>query len=181
MYAASGGRLLYTPSVELVVGRTIRETSLFRSNFFAICWSHQAHVRKDTRLSLLFLYCKWRKAGRSLGTRLCHKHTQKNWTARISLASGISSPVYSILTRYLPAESVWDATSNSPNSIKYVYYPLYIMLYECGLRARTHMKRRVLLMKRSTADMFPNAIQRDTKNKAPILHIWREGNIYLHS
>lgn len=39
------------------------------------------------------------------------------------------------------------------------------------------MKRRVLLMKRSTADMFPNAMQRDTKNKAPILHIWREGTI----
>ena len=31
---------------------------------------HHAHVRKDTRLSPALPYCKRRKAGRGLGTRL---------------------------------------------------------------------------------------------------------------
>ena len=37
-----------------------------------------------------------------------------------------------------------------------------------------YMKRLVFLMKRSIADMFPNTMLRDTKNKAPRLQTGRE-------
>ena len=42
----------------------------FHSENFAICLLHNAQMRKDTRLSPLFLYCKQRKLVRGLGTRL---------------------------------------------------------------------------------------------------------------
>ena len=67
--------------------------SLFVLKIFAIFRLRHAHMRKDTRFSILhafpyckrrkagrglgthaFLYCKRRKAGRGLGTRLTHKH-----------------------------------------------------------------------------------------------------------
>ena len=72
-YVASGGRLLYTPSVELVVGWTMRETSLFRSEFFFFhlsimsCWCEK---RYQALPSFSFPYYKQQEAGQGLGTRL---------------------------------------------------------------------------------------------------------------
>jgi len=43
-YLASRGCLLHTPSVEPEVCWTIRETSLFHLEFFAIYQLHHAHV-----------------------------------------------------------------------------------------------------------------------------------------
>ena len=69
-YLASGRRLSYTPSVERVVGLKYAKRSLLVLQNFAIFRLCHAHVRKDTRLSTAFPYCKRRKAGRGLGTRL---------------------------------------------------------------------------------------------------------------
>ena len=74
MYLASGRRLSYTPSVERVVGlKYVKRTLLVLQNFiFRLC---HAHVRKDTRLSTAFPYCKRRKAGRGLRILLCYYNT----------------------------------------------------------------------------------------------------------
>ena len=48
-YLASGGQLLYALSVEQYV-----KLRFFVLNFLAICQLHHSHIRKDTRLSLLF-------------------------------------------------------------------------------------------------------------------------------
>ena len=69
-YLASGRRLSYTPSVERVVGLKYAKRSLLVLQNFAIFRLRHAHVRKDTRLSTAFPYCKRRKAGRGLGMRL---------------------------------------------------------------------------------------------------------------
>jgi len=53
-YLASGRRLSYTLSVEHVVGWKYVKRSLLVWQIFATCWLRHAHVRKDTRLSLLF-------------------------------------------------------------------------------------------------------------------------------
>ena len=62
MYPASGRRLSYTPSIECVVSWTIHKTQpVYFANFchFPITSSH---MRKDTRLSLLFLNGKLGRA-----------------------------------------------------------------------------------------------------------------------
>jgi len=67
IYLASGGQLLCTLSVELVVHWTIRKTSLFRSGYL----SNTSSSREKRYQALpAFLYCKRWKARRSLGTRL---------------------------------------------------------------------------------------------------------------
>ena len=63
-YVASWGSLLHTPSIELVVGWTIRETfCVFVLNILAICRLRHVHVRKDTRVSLLFRTASDKKLG----------------------------------------------------------------------------------------------------------------------
>ena len=70
MYLASGGRLLYTPSIELVVGWTVCETLLFHSQFFGhLLISSYSHEKRHQALPA-FPYCKRQKAGRGLGVRL---------------------------------------------------------------------------------------------------------------
>ena len=54
MYLASRGRLSYTLSIERVVGEQYTKHSLFVLKIFAIFRLCHAHMRKDTRLSLLF-------------------------------------------------------------------------------------------------------------------------------
>ena len=71
-YLASGRRLSHTPSVERVVGLIYAKQSLLVLQNCAIFRLRHAHVRKDTRLSTAFPYCKRRKAGRGLGTRLSY-------------------------------------------------------------------------------------------------------------
>ena len=74
-YLASGGRLSYTQSVERVVSWTIRETQPVCSENFChfpiTSYSHEKTLPA-------FPYCKWRKTGRGLGTRLnVHKQVNK--------------------------------------------------------------------------------------------------------
>ena len=69
-YLASRRQLSYTPSVERVVGLKYAKRSLLVVQNFAIFRLRHTHVRKDTRLSTAFPYCKRRKAGQGLGTRL---------------------------------------------------------------------------------------------------------------
>ena len=69
-YLASGRQLSYTPSIERVVGLKYVKRSLLVVQNFAIFRLRHTHVRKDTRLSTAFPYCKRQKAGRGLGTRL---------------------------------------------------------------------------------------------------------------
>jgi len=64
MYIASRGRLLYTSSVELVVGWAIHETLLFR---YVICRIRHAHMRNDTRFSPLFCTASDKKLGGAWG------------------------------------------------------------------------------------------------------------------
>jgi len=54
VYLASGRWLSYTPSIKRVVSWTIRETQLVISANFRHLPITSCHVRKDTRLSLLF-------------------------------------------------------------------------------------------------------------------------------
>ena len=84
-YLASGRRLSYTPSVECVVGLKYAKSSLLVLQNFAIFRLRHAHVRKDTRLSTAFPYCKRRKAGRGLGTRLQKLEVAKAWEQSYTL------------------------------------------------------------------------------------------------
>ena len=68
MYLASGGRLLYTLSIELVGHRTISET--FRSEVFGLLSITSSSHEKRYQALLAFLYCKQQKAERGLATRL---------------------------------------------------------------------------------------------------------------
>ena len=57
-YLASRRRLSYTPSIERVVGLKYTKHSLLVLQNVAIFRLRHAHVRKDTRLSMAFPYCK---------------------------------------------------------------------------------------------------------------------------
>ena len=59
-----GGWLLYTPSIEFVVGWEISEI-----HFFVLCNLSITSCSHEKRYQALlaFSYCKWRKAGRGLG------------------------------------------------------------------------------------------------------------------
>ena len=91
-YLASGRRLSYTPSVERVVGLKYTKRTLLVLQNFTIFRLRHAHVRKDTRLSTAFPYCKRRKAGRDLGILLCY-YNRANYLCAvtdIALTSGTS-------------------------------------------------------------------------------------------
>ena len=62
-YIASGGRLLYTPSFERVVSWRYTKHSLLILQIFAIFRLCHAHVRKDTRFSVLQVTESWAGPG----------------------------------------------------------------------------------------------------------------------
>ena len=63
MYIANGKQLSYIPSIELVVGWKYAKRSLLVRQIFAIFWLRHTHVRKDTRLSLLYRTASDEKLG----------------------------------------------------------------------------------------------------------------------
>jgi len=107
MYLARGGRLLYIPSVELVVCWTIHETLLFCSEFFGhLSIMSSSHENKYPAL-LAFLHCKRWKLGGAwergwtypvFPSLLCidsgpHSRFSRSWISSLSSQLGLSAPL----------------------------------------------------------------------------------------